>query len=73
LYPSDVEQLAKMCLKQGFRAFDADLKILQPRDCFEAATDRGRNFILLIPENNIDISEELEAFVLKLSTSEIPA
>ncbi|KAF1948545.1 hypothetical protein CC80DRAFT_556251 [Byssothecium circinans] len=58
--PSEVERVAVKYMRKKMRLFDTELNILTPRDCFEAATAEGRNTILLIPEAEIYISEQLE-------------
>ena len=47
------------------RVYDTDLNILTPM-CFQAAIANGSNMLLLIPEKEIDINEELEASVSQL-------
>jgi len=46
--------------REQIRAYDTDLNILTPRMCFQAAIANGSNMLLLIPEKEIDINEELE-------------
>ena len=64
--PSEVERVAVKYMRKHIRLFDTELNILTPRDCFEGATASGKNIILLIPEKEIDISEELEASASEL-------
>ncbi|CAG8978002.1 hypothetical protein HYALB_00000671 [Hymenoscyphus albidus] len=59
--PSEVKRLAVKYMRKRIRLFDTDFNILTPADCFDAVTAGGKNTILLIPEGEIDISEELEA------------
>lgn len=66
--PSEVKRLAVKYMRKRIRLFDTDFNILTPADCFEAVTAGGKNTILLIPEGEIDISEELEASVSKLES-----
>ena len=64
--PSEVERVAVKYMRKQIRLFDTELNILTPRDCFEAAISNGRNTILLIPESEIDIGQELEASIAEL-------
>ncbi|KAF2813239.1 uncharacterized protein BDZ99DRAFT_496279 [Mytilinidion resinicola] len=63
--PSEVERVAVKYMRKQVRLFDTELNSLTPRDCFEAATAQGSNTILLIPETEINISEQLENSVPK--------
>jgi hypothetical protein len=53
-------------MRKGMRLYDIDLNLLTPRLCFQAAIAKGTNLLLLIPETEIDINEELEASVTQL-------
>ena len=64
--PSVVERVALKHMRKRIRLFDADLNILTPQRCFQAATDDGKNTILLIPEGEIDIRTDLEDSVAEL-------
>lgn len=65
--PSEVERIAvKYMRKEQMRLYDTDLNILIPEMCFQAAIANRRNILLLIPERDIDTSEELEASVSTL-------
>lgn len=64
--PSVVERVALKHMRKRIRLFDTDLNILTPQHCFEAASQGGKNTILLIPEGDIDISEDLENSVKEL-------
>jgi hypothetical protein len=66
--PSEVERIAVKYIRkrEQIRAYDTDLNILTPQMCFQAAIANGSNMLLLIPEKEIDISEELEASVSQL-------
>jgi hypothetical protein len=66
--PSEVERVAVKYMRKHVRLFDTQLNILTPADCFEAVTTNGSNTILLIPEEEIDISKELENSVSKLAS-----
>jgi hypothetical protein len=68
--PSEVERVAVKYMRKGIRLFDTELNILTPADCFEAATANGSNTIILIPEAEINISEELETSISKLESDE---
>lgn len=61
-----VERVALKHMRKRIRLFDTDLNILTPQHCFEAATNSGKNTILLIPEEDIDIGEDLENSVKEL-------
>jgi hypothetical protein len=52
--------------KEQMRLYDRDLNILTPEMCFQAAVANRSNILLLIPERDIDINEELEASVSTL-------
>lgn len=52
--------------REQIRVYDIDLNILTPQMCFQAAIVNGSNMLLLIPEKEIDINEELKAFVSQL-------
>ena len=71
--PSDLSKVERVVVKymrKGTRLFDTELNILTLADCFEAATANGSNTILLIPEAEINISEELETSISKLASEE---
>jgi hypothetical protein len=67
--PSEVERVAKKYMRKRIRLFDTALNILTPRGCWEAALADGSNTILLIPEQEISIDEELEASVSGLASN----
>jgi hypothetical protein len=46
--------------------YNTDLNILTLQMCFQAAIANGSNMLLLIPEKEIDINEELKASVSRL-------
>ena len=48
------------------RVYDTDLNILTPQTCFQATIANKSNMLLLIPETEIDINEELQAPVSQL-------
>jgi hypothetical protein len=48
------------------RVYDTDLNVLTPEVCFKAAIANRAHLLLLIPERDIDINEELEASVAQL-------
>lgn len=60
--------MAKKYMRKRIRLFDTALNILTPRECFEAALADETHTILLIPEAEISIDEELEASVPKLAS-----
>jgi hypothetical protein len=66
--PSEVERIAVkyMRKKEQMRLYDTDLNILTPQICFQAAMANRKNMLLLIPERDIDINEELEVSVAQL-------
>ena len=66
---SKVEQVAKKYMRKQIRLFDIALNILTPQGCFEATLANKTNTILLIPEAEISIDEELEASVSKLASN----
>ncbi|KAH6675916.1 hypothetical protein B0J14DRAFT_587589, partial [Halenospora varia] len=61
--PSEVERVAKKYMRKGIRPFDSSFNLLVPRTCFQAATADGSNAILLIPENNMEVDNQLVVFV----------
>jgi hypothetical protein len=67
--PSEVERVAKKYMRKRIRLFDTELNILTPRGCFEAALVDGTNTVLLIPQAEISIDEELEASVSELGSN----
>lgn len=66
--PFEVERIAVryMRRREQIRVYDTDLNILTPQMYFEAAIANGSNMLLLIPEKEIDINEELDASVSQL-------
>jgi hypothetical protein len=56
-------------MRKKIRLFDTALNILTPRGCLEAALADGTSTILLIPEAEISIDEELEASLSKLASN----
>jgi len=66
--PSEVERIAIKYMSKAdrIRVYDIDLNILTPQVCFKAAIANRAHILLLIPERDIDINEELEAFVSQL-------
>jgi hypothetical protein len=52
--------------REQIRVYDTNLNILTLQMCFQAAIANGSNMLLLIPEKEIDINEELEASVSQL-------
>ena len=65
---SEIERIAVkyMRKKEQMRVYDTDLNILTPQMCVQAAIANRGNILLLIPERDIDINEELEASVAQL-------
>jgi hypothetical protein len=61
--PSEVERVATKYMRKGIRAFDSSLNLLVPRMCFEAAIADGSNTILLVPENTIQVNNQVVKFV----------
>jgi hypothetical protein len=61
--PSEVERVAKKYMRKGIRPFDSSLNLLVPRTCFQAAIADGSNTILLVPENSIQVNNQLVKFV----------
>jgi Protein of unknown function (DUF3723) len=57
--PSEVARVAKKNARKGLRTFDTNARLLGPDECFEAVTNDGTNTILLIPQNKLDIDEQL--------------
>jgi hypothetical protein len=59
-------------MRKRIRLFDIALNPLTPRECFEAAIANGANTILLIPETEINIDEQLEASMSAFVTTDQP-
>jgi len=62
--------------EEQIRVYNTDLNILTPQMCFQVAIANGNNMLLLIPEKEVGINEELETSVSQLlseSTSQIEA
>jgi hypothetical protein len=70
--PSEIERVAVKYMRKHVRLFNTKLNILTPADCFEAATADGSNTIFLIPEAEIDITEELEILSRSWRPKETP-
>jgi hypothetical protein len=66
--PSEVERIAVKYIRkrEQIRVYDSQLNILTLQMCFQATIANGSNMLLLIPEKEIDINEELEASVSRL-------
>jgi len=66
--PSQVERTAIKYMRKAdrIRVYDTDLNVLTPEVCFKAAIANRAHLLLLIPERDIDINEELEASVAQL-------
>ena len=58
---SEIKRVAKENMRKKIRLFDSNLRMLTPRDCFEAATTDGTNSIYLIPEANLNAINEIAA------------
>jgi hypothetical protein len=50
-------------MRKGIRPFSSSFKLLVPRTCFQAAIADGSNTILLIPEDNIQVNNQLVRYV----------
>jgi len=57
--PFEVERVVKKYMRKGFWPFYASFNPLVPRTCFQAVTVDGANRILLIPEYDIRINNQL--------------
>ncbi|KAI9769847.1 MAG: hypothetical protein M1840_003841 [Geoglossum simile] len=57
--PSEVEYIAIKNLRKGIRTFDTNLRMLAPNECFEAVTGNGTNTMLLIPQEELVIDDEM--------------
>lgn len=60
---SEVERVAKKYMRTGIWPFDGLFNLLVPRTCFQAATANGSNTLLLIPEDSIEVNDQLMVFV----------
>ncbi|KAI9767338.1 MAG: hypothetical protein M1840_005747 [Geoglossum simile] len=57
--PSEVEYIAIKNLRKEIRTFNTNLRMLAPNECFEAVTGNGTNTILLIPQKELVIDDEM--------------
>ncbi len=58
---SEIKRVAKENMRKKIRLFDSNLRMLMPRDCFEAATTNGTNSIHLIPQASLNAINEIAA------------
>ena len=58
---SEIKRVAKENMRKKIRLFDSNLRMLMPRDCFEAATTNGTNSIYLIPHASLNAINEIAA------------
>lgn len=56
--PSEVVRVAKKNLRKGLRLFDTNMHLLTPDNCFEAVIEDGTHTIVLLPQNDLNISEQ---------------
>jgi hypothetical protein len=54
--------VAKKYIRKGFRPFNSLFSLLLPRTYFQAVTTNRTNSVLLIPENNIRVNNQLVVF-----------
>jgi len=59
--PSEVERVAKEMVRNGMRLFDTELRLLAPQECYQEVVIDGTNTILLIPNAEMDINDEIMA------------
>lgn len=64
-----VEDKAREFMLQGLRPFSTHVKPLLPRDVFKSALSSGINTVLLLPDDNVDINENLRQAILQLKSS----
>lgn len=57
--PSEVIRVAKKNMRKGLRIFDTNMQLLAPDDCFEAVTADGTNTIVLVPQMQLEIDDQM--------------
>ena len=57
--PSEVIRKAKEYMREGLRILDTKLRMLSPDECFRVVTENKTNTILLIPQKELVIDDEL--------------
>ncbi|KIW35777.1 uncharacterized protein PV06_11881, partial [Exophiala oligosperma] len=70
--PSEVMRVAKKNIRKGLRIFDTNMHLLTSDNCFEAVTTDGTNIIVLVPQRELDIDEQVldSASVLAMADEE---
>lgn len=53
-------------MRKNLRTFNTRLQMLAPRECFQAVIDDRTHTILLVPQNNLNISNQMGESALKL-------
>lgn len=61
--PSEMERVVKEYMRNGIRPSDTSLNLLVPRTCFHAVTTDGTNTVLLTPEDNTRLNNQLMVFI----------
>lgn len=56
---SEVIRVAKKNMRKGLRIFDTNMQLLAPDDCFEAVTADGTNTIVLVPQMQLEIDDQM--------------
>jgi hypothetical protein len=69
--PSEVEAAAMAFMDSRFRPYSVNMTPLLPSECFGAAMSSGAGMILLVPENDINITEELRESVSRLTLEDV--
>jgi hypothetical protein len=57
--PSEVVRKAREYMREGLRILDTKLRMLSPDECFRVVTENKTNTILLIPQKELVIDDEL--------------
>ncbi len=57
--PSEVVRVAKKNTRKGLRMFDTNMHLLTPDNCFGAVTADGTNTIVLVPQRELHIDEQV--------------
>ena len=66
LDPSPIERTAKGYVREKIRLFNTDLRMMTPRDCYQAVVTDGTYTILLIRETELDINNDLLLSAMKV-------
>src|SRR3954468_12718991 len=57
--PTELIRVAKKNMRKGLRLLDTNMQLLAPEDCFEAVTVDGTNTIILLPQRDLEVDDQL--------------